>query len=57
MAAIEASYKFVMVDVVAPGRHSDTVFKASEFERRLENHTLDLPGPAKLPKSRKAAPH
>lgn len=58
MVVIDATYKFVMVDIVAPGRHSDGgVFKALELGRRLENHPFDLSGPAKLPKSTKVAPH
>ncbi|CAN7939305.1 unnamed protein product, partial [Ixodes hexagonus] len=58
MAVVDANYKFVMVDVGAPGRHSDGgVFKASEFGRQLERERLDIPGLARLPKSTKVAPH
>lgn len=58
MAVVDANYKFVMVDVGAPGRHSDGgVFKACAFGKRLEHQMLDMPGPATLPKSAKVAPH
>lgn len=58
MAVVDSHYKFVLVDVGAPGRHSDGgVFKNSSFGRLLEEGTLDLPGPHRLPKSQKVAPH
>ncbi|CAN7939577.1 unnamed protein product [Ixodes hexagonus] len=58
MAVVDANYKFVMVNVGAPGRHSDGgVFKASEFGRQLERERQDIPGLARLPKSTKVAPH
>lgn len=58
MAVVDANYKFVMVDVGAPGRHSDGgVFKASEFGRQLGNETLDIPKLSRLPNSTKVAPY
>lgn len=58
MAVVDASYRFLMVDVGAPGRHSDGgVFKNCSFGRQLENGALDIPGTAELPNSTKVAPH
>lgn len=58
MAVVDANYQFVMVDVGAPGRHSDGgVFKASEFGRQLGNSTLDIPKQSRLPNSTKVAPY
>ncbi|KAH7950371.1 hypothetical protein HPB49_023148 [Dermacentor silvarum] len=58
MAVADDSYKFVMVDVGAPGRHSDGgVFKATSFGKGLMKNCLNLPAPARLPKSNKVAPH
>ncbi|XP_070388956.1 uncharacterized protein [Dermacentor albipictus] len=58
MAVADDSYKFVMIDVGAPGRHSDGgVFKATAFSKDLANNCLSLPAPARLPNSSKVAPH
>lgn len=58
MAVVDASYKFLVVDVGAPGRHSDGgIFKASKFGKQLTEGTLQLPGLARLPGSTKVAPH
>lgn len=58
MAAVDANYKFIMVDVGAPGRHSDGgIFKTCAFGKRLGHQLLDIPGPTKLPKSSRVAPH
>lgn len=58
VAIVDASYRFVMVDAGAPGRHSDGgVFKATSFGRQLQDEVLVFPVPARLPRSRKVAPH
>lgn len=58
MAIVDASYRFIMVDAGAPGRHSDGgVFKATSFGRQLQDEVLAFPVPARLPRSRRVAPH
>ncbi|KAH7985262.1 hypothetical protein HPB49_026526 [Dermacentor silvarum] len=58
MAVADDSYKFVMVDVGARSRHSDGgMFKATSFGKGLMKNCLNLPAPARLPKSNKVAPH
>lgn len=58
MAVADANYKFVLIDVGAPGRHCDSrVFKNSPMGHHLEGGTLNLPGPVRLPRSNKVAPH
>lgn len=58
MAVVDPQYKFSMVSVGAPGRHSDGgVFKSCEFGRQLEKGTLPLPNLSRLPNSNKVVPH
>ncbi|XP_065295881.2 uncharacterized protein [Dermacentor albipictus] len=58
MAIVDAKYKFMMVDVGAPGRHSDGgVFKSCTFGKKLNDGVVALPAAARLPKSQKVAPH
>lgn len=58
MADVDNNYQFVLVDVGAPGRQSyGGVFKNSLIGCHLENGTLGLPGPARLPRTSIAAPH
>lgn len=53
-----ANYQFVIVDVGAPGWHSEgCVVKASEFGRQLGNETLDIPKLSRLSNSTKVAPY
>lgn len=54
MDVVDHDYQLVLVDVGAPGRHSDGgVLKSSPIGTHLEDGTLELPGPARL--SRAAA--
>ncbi|XP_070378864.1 uncharacterized protein [Dermacentor albipictus] len=58
MAIVDAKYKFMMVDVGAPGRHSDGgVFKSCTFGKKLNDGVVALPAAVRLPKSQKVAPH
>lgn len=58
MAVVDHDYQFVHVDVGAPGRHSDGgVLKSSPIGTHLEDGTLGLPGPARLPRSSIVTPH
>lgn len=44
MALVSATYKFLIVDIGAQGRHSDGgIFKHSAMGQRFYNNTLDLP--------------
>lgn len=57
MAIVDASYRFVLVDVSAPGRHGDGgAFKATSFGRQLQDEALVFPVPARLPRSSRVAP-
>lgn len=50
MAVVDSEYKFVLIDVGAEGRQSDSgVFKASAIGHHLESGTLRLPGVSALP--------
>ncbi|KAH9377224.1 hypothetical protein HPB48_010115 [Haemaphysalis longicornis] len=58
MAIADDRYWFAMVDVGAPGRHSDGgVLKATSFGRQLQDQALVFPVSASLPRSTKVAPH
>lgn len=49
LALCDANYKFVIIDVDAHGRQSDSgVFQNSNFGKKLANNTLHLPPPSKL---------
>lgn len=44
MALVSATYKFLIVDIGAQGRHSDGgIFKNSAMGQRFYNNTIDLP--------------
>lgn len=44
MALVSATYKFLIVDIGAQGRHSDGgIFKNSAMRQRFYNNTIDLP--------------
>ena len=48
LALVDANYKFLYVDVGAPGRAGDAgVFAVSSLKQALERKTLNLP-PAKI---------
>ncbi|KAJ8025522.1 Protein ALP1-like [Holothuria leucospilota] len=50
LAAVDAKYKFTLVDIGAYGRESDGgVFSRSAFGIQLENDTLPIPVPTHLP--------
>lgn len=58
IAVVDANYRFVMVDVGAPRRHSDGgVFEASEFGRQLGNETRDIPKLVRLSNRTKVVPY
>ncbi|KAH9384557.1 hypothetical protein HPB48_026565 [Haemaphysalis longicornis] len=58
MAIADASYRFTMVAVGAPGRHSDRrVLQATSFGKQLQDQALVFSVPARLPRSTKVAPH
>ncbi|KMQ82429.1 nuclease harbi1, partial [Lasius niger] len=49
IAIVSASYKFLMVDIGAQGRHNDGgIFKGSIMGQRFENKQMDLPSPCPL---------
>ncbi|KYQ53565.1 Putative nuclease HARBI1, partial [Trachymyrmex zeteki] len=49
LAVVSASYKFLMVDIGAQGRHNDgRIFKESNMGQRFHNKQMDLPPPCPL---------
>ncbi|XP_018370117.1 PREDICTED: uncharacterized protein LOC108765771 isoform X2 [Trachymyrmex cornetzi] len=49
LAIVSASYKFLMVDIGAQGRHNDgRIFKESNMGQRFQNKQMDLPHPCQL---------
>lgn len=58
MAMCDARYRFTVIDVGACGREGDAaIFASSELAVALENNTLQLPAPKRLPNSTKVLPH
>ncbi|XP_060845266.1 uncharacterized protein LOC132924841 [Rhopalosiphum padi] len=58
MAVADANYKFIMIDVGAYGKDSDGgILSNSNILKRLENKTLKLPYPKKLPNSNVTGPY
>nr|CAH7742406.1 unnamed protein product [Callosobruchus chinensis] len=58
MAIVDAKYNFVYVNIGCQGRISDGgVFKHTDFAKRLENGTLNLPCDEPLPGREKAMPY
>lgn len=57
MAIADANYRFLMIDVGAYGKDSDSsVMSNSNFYRRIENGSLKLPNETKLPNSNIVTP-
>lgn len=58
LALVDASYKFVAVEVGSYGRNSDGgIFACSNLGKRLENGTLNIPTGKNLPNSMTFAPY
>lgn len=58
MAVVDSRYRFILIDVGAEGRQSDSgVLKASPIGHHLEAGTLGIPGLGRLPRSDLVAPH
>ncbi|KAK4885221.1 hypothetical protein RN001_001492 [Aquatica leii] len=60
MAVCDANYKFIYVDIAAPGSfHDSYVFRESNFGRALLSNQLEhqWPAPKQLPNSRSVLPH
>lgn len=60
MGLVDASYKFIMIDVGAEGcNHDATVFWNSAFGKKWFNQdkSLDLPLPIPLPKTQELVPY
>lgn len=50
LAIVDANYKFIYIDVGAFGKDSDsTIFQKSNFYRKLENNSLNIPKAQPLP--------
>lgn len=50
LAIVDANYKFIYIDVGAFGKDSDsTIFQKSDFYRKLENNSLNIPKAQPLP--------
>ncbi|GFN80136.1 protein antagonist of like heterochromatin protein 1 [Plakobranchus ocellatus] len=57
-AAVDASYKFIAIEVGGYGKQSDGgTFQASRLYQALMDNTLKLPEPAPLPQSDVIAPY
>ncbi|XP_023717693.1 protein ALP1-like [Cryptotermes secundus] len=57
-ALVDASYKFIFIDVGAYGTNSDSsIFKRSALGTGLENNTLNIPTEKQLPGSNTTLPH
>lgn len=57
-AVSDANYKFIAIDIGAPGSESDGgVFARSSFGKRLTSNQLNLPPPRNLPDSSIKFPH
>jgi len=58
LALVDASYKFLYVDVGSYGRISDGgVFNSCSLLTAIESHALQLPADAQLPNSKLTSPH
>ncbi len=58
LALVDASYRFVIIDVGASGREGDaTVFHTSMLADGIHEITLHIPKPAKLPRSSHILPY
>ncbi|XP_041372782.1 protein ALP1-like [Gigantopelta aegis] len=58
MAVVDARYKFSIIDVGAYGRECDSgIFGRTDFGRRLQSGTLDIPDQAVLPGSQETCPY
>lgn len=57
LAIVDANYRFLMIDVGAYGKDSDSgVFSNSEIYRNIENGSLPLPKDLQLPNFQQKAP-
>jgi hypothetical protein len=58
MAIVDGNYNFIYVSIGCQGRISDGgVFRNTEFSRKLDNGTLNLPSDEHLPGRRKPIPY
>lgn len=58
LCLVDANYKFIAVDVGAFGKNSDgSIFKNSNFGKRLRNNELQFPSSKSLPGSKDVLPH
>lgn len=58
LALADANCKFLTVDVGAYGRNNDGgVFRSSKLGKALQNNSLNIPAPKKLPQSNVVVPH
>ena len=58
LALVDANYKFIVIDVGSAGREGDAaIFQTSSVAEMIKNNTLQIPKPAKLPKSNDIFPY
>ena len=58
MAAVDADYKFITIDVGSMGRFSDgSIFSSSVLAKNLNKRTLQFPPPALLPNFEQPLPY
>ena len=58
LALVDANYKFIVIDVGSAGREGDAaIFQTSSLAEMMRNNTLQIPNPAKLPKSNDIFPY